>query len=71
VTIVPTPETEARPFDDYYLGDTVNVEAGDAPFPVTREAISGVQRLYGFNIGLDNDYGENVTDMIVSPQDLG
>jgi hypothetical protein len=69
LTIVPTPEDSPLPWDDYWLGDTVGIDAADTPFPVTREAVEGVARLYGFTVSLDPDYGENVTEMVISPQD--
>jgi hypothetical protein len=68
ITIRPTPEDSPLPFDDYWLGDTVTVQAASSPFPVTRETIDGVVRLYGFTITLDDDYGEHVTEMVISPQ---
>ena len=68
VQVVPTPESNPLPFDDYYIGDTVHVDAGTDPYPVTRETISGVQRIYQLKVTLDDDFGEYVSEMVVSPQ---
>ena len=69
VTIVPTPEESPVPWNDYWLGDTVMVAAASTPFPVTRQAVEGVQRIYGIQITVDDDFGEYVSQLIVSPQE--
>ena len=77
VTIVPTPEDSPRFFNEYFLGDTIQVRSSmpqtspTGPFPVTREAITGLSRVYGARLTIDNDFGESVTEMIVSQQAEG
>jgi hypothetical protein len=77
VTVVPTPENSPAPWgnnsaqdDGYYLGDTINVEAADIPYPVTRETVVGRQRVYGFKLTIDNDFGEWVSQLLVSNSDV-
>jgi hypothetical protein len=76
VTVVPTPEGSPAPWgkniaqtDGYYLGDTILVAAADTPYPVTRETVEGRQRVYGFTVTIDNDFGEYVSQLVVSAQD--
>jgi hypothetical protein len=69
VTVVPTPEASPLPWDDYYLGDTISIRAATTPYPVTRQTVEGAQRVYGIQVTLDNDFGEFVSQLIVSPQD--
>ena len=69
VTVLPTPESSSMPWNDYWLGDTVSVEAATTPFPVTRQTVSGAQRIYGISLAIDDDYGEHVTDLITTPTD--
>jgi hypothetical protein len=68
VSVVPTPEASPKPWNDYYLGDTITVEAATTPYPVTRQTVDGAQRVYGIQVSLDNDFGEYVSNLIVSPQ---
>lgn len=69
ISVVPTPEDSPVPWNDYWIGDTVSVSAANSPFPVTRQTVEGVQRIYGVTITLDDDYGEYVSELIVSPAD--
>lgn len=71
VTVIPAPEISAVPIDDYWLGDTVTINASKPPFPETRQIVSGVQRVYGVTLAVDDDYGENVKDLVVSAQAEG
>ncbi len=68
VTVLPTPEQSAIPWDDYWIGDTVTILAADSPFPVTRQTVEGAQRLYGFTIDVNDEYGERISQLVVSPQ---
>lgn len=70
ISIKPTPENAPRFFDEYFLGDTIAVRASlrnDAsPYPVTRDTVNGVQRVYGAKLKVDDGYGEYVDELIVS-----
>lgn len=67
INFVPLPELAPLPFDDWYLGDTITVYiGGNHSHPVTREARIGVQRVYGFTIGVEENFSEHVTAMILS-----
>lgn len=66
VSIVPTPEDSPRFFNEYFLGDSIRLRASKNPFPVTREAIDALQRVYGVRLQVDNEYGERVTELIGS-----
>jgi hypothetical protein len=66
ISIIPTPEDSPRFFNEYFLGDTIKLRAAVNPFPVTREAIIGIQRVYGVRLKVDNEYGEAVVEMIAS-----
>lgn len=68
VSITPLQGVSALPFDEWFLGDTVTVNVGRTPFPVTRESFHGVQRIYGFTLTVDADVGERVDSLIVSAQ---
>lgn len=68
ITIVPTPEDAPRFFNEYFIGDTIQIRSGMPPYPETREAITGQSRVYGVRLTIDNDYGEHVTEMIASQQ---
>lgn len=70
VSVTPTPEGAPLPWTDYYLGDTIGVEASEnTTHPVTRQTVSGAQRVYRIKIRVDNDIGEIVDELTVSPQD--
>ena len=70
ITVVPTPEGSPLPWDDYYVGDLVTIQASEnISYPVTREHVEGVQRVYGIRVSIDNDFGEYVSEMIVSPDE--
>lgn len=68
VTVIPAPEISAQPINDWWLGDTIRVNASKQPFPVTRQVVTGVQRVYGVDLSIDPDYGERVSNLIVSAQ---
>jgi len=63
VSVLPMPTTAAPPFTYWGLGDTVSVECSDD----ARQAVSGVQRIYGFTLDLDNEGVERVSELRVSP----
>jgi len=71
ISIVPLPGVSMQPFNEWFLGDTVTVNVGRTPFPVTRTTADGVQRIYGFTLGIDPDIGEQVTELVVSAQAEG
>lgn len=67
--VTPAPGTGSvyRPFVDYMLGDVVSVNASSIVGP----AISGAdQRIYGFDIGIDANGVERVSELIVSADGL-
>jgi hypothetical protein len=53
-----------KPFDTYDCGDTVNVAAGKN----ARGGFTGIQRVYGFDLGLDEEAVERVTAVYTSPE---
>jgi hypothetical protein len=63
IQAVPLPETGAVVFEDYFLGDTVTVETSNS----AREAVSGIQRIYGFTLDIDDEGVERITELRVSP----
>jgi hypothetical protein len=73
VNFIPLPELAPLPWDDWNLGDTVQVHLGIPKShrpgdknPLTRESRIGKQRVYGFTIGIEENYSEHVTAMILS-----
>lgn len=74
VSFEPNPNRDINPFVEFHLGDTITVNAGidkraafaGANDPVTRDTVNGVQRVYGFKLALEEEYGEQVTEMTVS-----
>jgi hypothetical protein len=66
VAVLPMPTTSAEPFRYWGLGDLVTVECSDD----ARQAVSGVQRIYGFTLDIDDDGVERVSELRVTP-DLG
>lgn len=62
-----TPQTgvASEPFDAYGIGDLVVVNLGTAFGPAVE---GGVQRVYGFDVDLDADGVERVSELIVSAQ---
>ena len=60
-----TPQTGVapEPFDDYDIGDLVTVNLGTVFGPAV---VSGVQRVYGFDVDLDTDGVERVSELMVS-----
>jgi hypothetical protein len=61
ITLGPVPERSPQPFLDYYLGDSVKVEAG-RQFRATQ---SGYQRVTGFTVEITDDALETVRDLRV------
>jgi len=60
-----TPSTDApfEPFDDYFIGDIIKINASDIAGP----AIGGeAQRIYGFDVTIDADGVETVGELICS-----
>jgi hypothetical protein len=64
INVLPLPETGPVVFEDYDIGDEIGVVCSDS----AREAVSGIQRIYGFNLDIDNEGVERVTELRVSPQ---
>lgn len=70
LTLLPTPELAPMPFRDFFLGDSVQVYMGvgtDQNPPQTRQAIAGLQRVYGISIDVDDDGVERVSGLDLSP----
>lgn len=63
VSVLPMPTTSAEPFRYWGLGDLVTVECSDD----ARQAVSGVQRIYGFTLDIDDEGVERVSELRVSP----
>lgn len=61
VTLGPMPERSPEPFVDYYLGDSVKVEASRN----FRASQSGFQRISGFTVDISDNALESVSDMRV------
>lgn len=61
VSLGPMPERSPEPFVDYYLGDTVKVEASKR----LRATQSGFQRVAGFTVEVSDDALETVRDLRV------
>jgi hypothetical protein len=53
------------PFDDYDIGDLIKVNLGDVFGPAVANQ---TQRVYGFDVDLDTDGVERVSELIVSEQ---
>lgn len=62
VAITPLPERSPLPFLEWFIGDTITV-ATDAS---TGQALSGLQRVYGFTLEIDDDGFETITDISTS-----
>jgi hypothetical protein len=62
-----TPQTGLAPdpFDDYNIGDLIKVNLGDVFGPAVANQ---TQRVYGFDVDLDSDGVERVSELIVSEQ---
>lgn len=56
--------TSLTPWDDFELGDTITVAAG----PQLLGGFEGVQRIYGFDLAIDNDAGERLGRIITVPE---
>lgn len=63
VAIVPQAGLAPVPWDDFYLGDTITVNAAKR----LRGGFTGQQRVYGIDLGIRDDQGEVVDQFIVSP----
>lgn len=61
VTSKPAPERSPIPFVDYNLGDRVPIYASSN----LRQAVAGVQRVYGFNLVISDDALETVDTLLV------
>jgi hypothetical protein len=71
LTLLPIPERSPMPWRDYFLGDKLSIQVSkgsDQTFPSARESISGLLRVYGLTISIDDDGVERVTGVDVSPQ---
>jgi hypothetical protein len=78
MTVLPTPGLAPPPFAsgggfNYFVGDTVHVVAGtdkglEGSPSMTREATSGLQRVYGISLDVTDDGVERVAGLDVSPQ---
>lgn len=79
LTVDPDPDRAPDPFTTYYLGDRVPVYAGRVqagggysirqqltPGDVVDGAWTNPQRIYGFNVTLDNDQVETVTQLLLT-----
>jgi hypothetical protein len=62
VSFTPRPELQPVLWNDYWIGDTVRV----ASSANVREAISGVQRVYGVTLDVNDDGYEVVSELVVS-----
>ena len=60
--ITPSIDPGFYPFEDYNLGDLIAVETGSS----FSRAISGTQRVYGFDVGPDNNGVERVSELLTS-----
>ena len=63
--VTPQAGRAPEPFDDYGIGDLVTVNLGTVFGPAVS---GGVQRVYGFDVDLDVDGVERVSELIVSDQ---
>lgn len=71
VTLMPVPGRAFLPWRNYFLGDMINVNVGigyDNVRPSTREALQGVQRIFGITIDIDENGTERVSGIDFSPQ---
>jgi hypothetical protein len=64
VQVVPFPRSTASPFTGFFLGDFISVSCSDQ----AREAVSGVQRVWGFSLDIDDEGVERVSELRVAPQ---
>lgn len=62
LSITPLPERAPLPFLEWFLGDEIPVSTDDS----TGQALSGVQRVYGFTLEIDDDGFERITDISTS-----
>ncbi len=75
VTILPIPGLSARPFDEWFLGDQIQVNVGrpavhgQTNTNRTRMTFYGGQRVYSFTLDIDQTAGlEKVSALSLSPQ---
>lgn len=66
VNVLPMAELAGSPWDDWYLGDRVKVVVGTDRDNVARRVSRGVQRIYGFTVGMESNFSEHVTNMVMS-----
>jgi len=64
VTFSPDPERAPPPFNAYDIGDRVQVFASDR----LRQELSGLQRVYGIPINIDDTGVERIERLLVSPE---
>lgn len=62
LSISPAPEKGPVPFNEYDVGDTVQVYVG----PTLRKTFAGAQRVYGLDLEIDDDGFERVGELIAS-----
>lgn len=62
VAFTPRPDLTPTIFDFYFLGDRVKVACSDS----VREAISGIQRVYGVTLNVGDEGDETVDELILS-----
>jgi hypothetical protein len=69
ISVTPLPERAPSPWTDYFLGDIVNVQCEVKPSLPTgsHQIISGVQRIYGITISVDENGFEKVAELVCSP----
>jgi hypothetical protein len=65
LNVTPQAGVAPEPFDDYGIGDLVEVNLGTAFGPAVT---GGAQRVYGFDVDVDADGVERVSELIVSAQ---
>lgn len=71
VNVLPLEGIAPPPWEDengttWVLGDRIQVVIGTPADPVARRTTSGVQRVYGFTIGMDSTFSEHITNMVMS-----
>ena len=64
VSIVPKAGLAPQPWTHFDIGDTFPIYAG----PDLRAGFSGIQRCYGFDLGVDDEGVERVSRIIASPE---
>jgi hypothetical protein len=64
ITIVPQHGRTFKPWDDFNLGDIIYVFAGER----LRGGFGGAQRVYGFDLQIDDNAGERLTSVTAQPE---